>query len=730
MMPSTPSISQRKHYREPPSSPTEPTSTIVLTSHKAYYIDIRILKSAHQAESTKDLSLTSNSPDILQWAFAGTSSSTPESSDKPRHTVWEHWIDSKSLEQGKGKADGEVEGETDEGDMFPLPNGDVLEKGNTTDTATGVETAYEELWTDLPVDVIPEEGGKYSTVLLADTAAARGMEGKDGDGLQPQTTSMPGLTRPLPKPPIYYLAATTTSMPCITRPPPRPPNPLTSDHVPPILTPITRPPAAHPPPPPSNSASLAMAPAVRYIPPQMDPLSSTTTEAARKSPLRLFIKDARVLCAMLPYLPWLFLPFWTSDPRAELYVSVTNLREMALQVVLFVVEVVMLALVVPAFLMLPGAGFVLLVVMVGGLVWGLTRPMEGPTVVYSRMDDKTVERVRRFEDERWVFVNGCTVGHKGLQANVDLISATFGRPVIGIHNTTYGLPFDILECLIQRDFAYNTLDVRVAYDYVKACLCDPTVRKVILIGHSQGGIIISMVIDELLKDLPQEVFGKVEIYTFGSAASHFNNPLVSFPNGFQDYPASSEKEKGKRCISHIEHYCNEYDMVSRWGALYNVASVLDNRYSGTVFVRMGATGHMFNQHYLTAMFPQPIGAVLSTVANGHGMAATGAEQRVNVFLDKPVAASQKLALAKEDIAMQKMGLMRRESTSPFFEFGNGEVVPVGAVLDGDLSKGSKGDTHIKFLEDDVALGGQGVNGKTVRQLSRLWKYEGGRSPEG
>ena len=99
--------------------------------------------------------------------------------------------------------------------------------------------------------------------------------------------------------------------------------------------------------------------------------------------------------------------------------------------------------------------------------------------------------------------------HKGLQANVDLISATFGRPVIGIHNTTYGLPFDILECLIQRDFAYNTLDVRVAYDYVKACLCDPTIRKVVLIGHSQGGIIISMVIDELLKDLPQEVFGKV-----------------------------------------------------------------------------------------------------------------------------------------------------------------------------------------------------------------------------
>ena len=59
--------------------------------------------------------------------------------------------------------------------MSPLPDGDVLEKGSTRDPDTGKETAYEELWTELPVDVIPEEGGKYSTVLRAQTAAARGM---------------------------------------------------------------------------------------------------------------------------------------------------------------------------------------------------------------------------------------------------------------------------------------------------------------------------------------------------------------------------------------------------------------------------------------------------------------------------------------------------------------------------------------------------------------------------
>lgn len=90
--------------------------------------------------------------------------------------------------------------------------------------------------------------------------------------------------------------------------------------------------------------------------------------------------------------------------------SVANVRDMALQAVLFAVEVAVLVLVVPAFLMLPGAVYGVLAVVVGGLVWGLTRPMEGPTVVYSRMDERTVEMARRCEDERWVFVNGCTVG--------------------------------------------------------------------------------------------------------------------------------------------------------------------------------------------------------------------------------------------------------------------------------------------------------------------------------
>ena len=214
---------------------------------------------------------------------------------------------------------------------------------------------------------------------------------------------------------------------------------------------------------------------------------------------------------------------------------------------------------------------------------------------------------------------------------------------------------------------------------------------------------------------------KQEIYTFGSAASHFNNPLLSPPIGFQDHQASSEDARSLRCIPHIEHYCNEYDMVSRWGALHNVSQVLDNRYSGTVFVRVGATGHMFNQHYLAAMFPLPSTSPSSGLTSSRDQQTNGVK---HAFLDKIVKVDVRLTLAREDTAMKNMGLIRRESTSSTFELD----MSADAVVNGDIPEGRKETPNIKVLQDHVTIEGNDTKGKTVRQLSRLWRYEGGDSP--
>lgn len=151
-------------------------------------------------------------------------------------------------------------------------------------------------------------------------------------------------------------------------------------------------------------------------------------------------------------------------------------------------------------------------------------------------------------------------------------------------------------------------------------------------------------------------------------------------------------------------------MVPRWGVLYNVIQILDNRFSGRIFVRMGASGHMFNQHYLDAMFPLD-----------HALVGT--------FLDQVVDVDEKLALRRESKALQQVSAMRRESMK---QLPNGEVldwgdldrIPVDLIVNGEAPSGSE-NLLINFVNSQT---GSDARGKTVRQLSRLWKYVNGGNP--
>jgi hypothetical protein len=241
--------------------------------------------------------------------------------------------------------------------------------------------------------------------------------------------------------------------------------------------------------------------------------------------------------------------------------------------------------------------------------------------------------------ERWIFLNGVSVGSHWLQSNINRLSRTFGRHVLGVHNPTTGIVFDVIECLVQRCFCYATLDIRNAYIQVKAALEDPRYNKVIFIVHSQGAIEGSMIVDWLLDEVPRDILHRLEVYTFGNASNHMNNPHKSpvrlYPtnqpavhshitktpsinthvatNGAspaQDTPTSCPE----KAIGHIEHYAHAGDFVARWGVLHftkppnptpaNAESPNDpfiNRFMGRIFIQR-ASGHMLNQHYLESMF--------------------------------------------------------------------------------------------------------------------------------
>ncbi|GFG11879.1 psi-producing oxygenase A [Aspergillus lentulus] len=225
------------------------------------------------------------------------------------------------------------------------------------------------------------------------------------------------------------------------------------------------------------------------------------------------------------------------------------------------------------------------------------------------------------ETEPWFFINGVATGYIIIQqlknhanryrkhwhqSNLTALADTFGRQIVGFHNPTKGLILDIVECLIQRDLDYKTADIRQGRAQLRAALAASTTKKVVLIVHSQGGIVASSIIDWLYGELSESHMQKLEIYTFGNAARQFRNPPLHEPQDNQPVGNRPRRQiQGERAIRHIEHYANKRDFVANIGVLqfaapagaYSNASV----FSGTVFVREGS-GHLFNIHYLDPMF--------------------------------------------------------------------------------------------------------------------------------
>ncbi|EFX05853.1 hypothetical protein CMQ_3922 [Grosmannia clavigera kw1407] len=148
-------ISVRKSIGWPPEPHSEPTSTIVLTSPKCWFVDVRVLSPA---------ATDSGHVVDIDWAFAGMSSSTGVRS------VWRHWVDSRTENAASV---------TDEGDCEELPDGNYLEKGEMVNPATGKMAPYEEVWIDVqPVATSPSEVGAMRCVVVQlhdDAAGTRGV---------------------------------------------------------------------------------------------------------------------------------------------------------------------------------------------------------------------------------------------------------------------------------------------------------------------------------------------------------------------------------------------------------------------------------------------------------------------------------------------------------------------------------------------------------------------------
>ncbi|EHA48560.1 hypothetical protein MGG_00837 [Pyricularia oryzae 70-15] len=507
-------------------------------------------------------------------------------------------------------------------------------------------------------------------------------------------------------------------------------------------------------------------------------------------PFRLLGYDVYYFFRFAWAIPYVVLPAsppYISGDMDELSPTRENLFCIVVHAVLIVMQLGFVLVLLPVMVLLPvwtAAMFIAAFLVCNRLICKVLNG-DQPTLTSN---PEYAPALEKHAHEQWIFVNGVAVGKHWLQNNLDRLALTFKRPILGIHNKTDGIIFDIVECLVQRTFGYATDDVRLCYAAVKEKLYDPQYSKVVLILHSQGGIEGGMVLDWLLQEMPQDLLAKVEVYTFGNAANHFNNPHlhvtsqenaeanplaasmdVAEPTEALERSASSDnavaaasKSKKKknggrrthgnggssssssinsdalesmltretsaprpsaisdRVIGHVEHYAHTTDFVALWGVLHfatsTPATLFVPRFIGRLFARTSVRGgHQLCMHYLDGMFP--LRRDESAPGGFSGCIEAGpAEEGLNDFMDSEVVvgggggANAVVDVAGAAFKSSWVGVLKNEM----------EGLPAAAAQAAD---------EVEVMNAGQGLGKGAARTFKVKQLSRLWQYRDGRSPE-
>ncbi|KAL9047659.1 MAG: hypothetical protein Q9162_007969 [Coniocarpon cinnabarinum] len=422
------------------------------------------------------------------------------------------------------------------------------------------------------------------------------------------------------------------------------------------------------------------------------------------NPWKLAWNDVLLFFYELRYLPIVVSPVFrfNSGHLDELYPSAANLFCVATHVVLSICQIAFL-LSLPLFLIWPAPfGVATLAVFAASFIFANKLLCDwllngSEATIESKVD---LSCFPKHDEEQWIFLNGVAVGSHWLQSNVDRLALSFGRRVLGVHNPTTSVVFDVLQCLIQRDFSFATQDVRNAYGEIKKALARPATSKVVFIVHSQGGIEGSLILDWLYADVPGVLLKKLEVYTFGNAANHFNDPEHA-PDDYQPGKGLTpvDDDPALRVVRHIEHYANSTDFVSRWGVLFFASQRAGkNRYRGRIY-ECNRAGHLLNQHYLDEMFPLDEDTGIGLAENNPFM-STAVEVAANA---KPVQDAN-ITEAKQSKRRHK----RREHMRS----------PTGKVVVRNLTCLTDADPTSHVPQEHL----------TVGKLSRLWTYRNGLTP--
>ncbi|MBK7994601.1 MAG: alpha/beta hydrolase [Blastocatellia bacterium] len=223
-----------------------------------------------------------------------------------------------------------------------------------------------------------------------------------------------------------------------------------------------------------------------------------------------------------------------------------------------------------------------------------------PKSIYIKCDDSA----QTANKEAWFFVNGVATNEKVAKWNGKRLRDLFKRPITVLFNPTNGLGMDLIECIFDRTLEWTSEPAKYVRKNLAKALKEK--EKVIVIAHSQGGIIVAAALEKLAKKY-QKYLRKLEIYTFACPADE----MATMAKCVENFCTTTKP--------YLEHFVNKQDLVAKLGVLRTekprktdtwgnkllaVPTLLVNnndffevKIEGDVYVN-NRKGHLLNAHYL------------------------------------------------------------------------------------------------------------------------------------
>lgn len=198
---------------------------------------------------------------------------------------------------------------------------------------------------------------------------------------------------------------------------------------------------------------------------------------------------------------------------------------------------------------------------------------------YDGTQKVKIENEDIVQDESvWFFINGIATSPELSKVNGKKIAEVFKREIHLLYNPSDSIPFDLIECIMDRTFKMGTKVTDSIYEAIITAL--ENYNKVVVLSHSQGGIIVAEIVNRLVNDEKNhELAEKLEVYTFASAANYMEKH-------------DELTEEKKELVPYMEHFANTKDFISRIGILHYKDEIEGYLYTNN------SSGHLLNIHYL------------------------------------------------------------------------------------------------------------------------------------